>query len=350
MNSPATADGFYQGEIPADGTITAAITARLIQHAAANGVPLGGLLAKVGWPSPVTPNPDARVPFQVHWSVWQHVHQQGVPGDFGLTFGDSLDLDHLGVLGMLMIHSPTVEEAVMQQTRFQRLLLDTPFKATRLEPDTLVIEHPRLPIAMGLPHMIVAGLAYWMKLLRSLTQERVDALRVELPHAPLANLERYRTTFGICPQFDAQRVLLVLDRAWWKAPVRAPSSGLEAYLRARATSLLRELPTRGERLDGVREYVADELRHGRHPTLAGAAKRVSTSTRTLQRSLFAAAMSYDALVDETRRRLSIAYLSADRLSIGEVAVVLGYSEPATFYRAFKRWTGLPPGAYRASIT
>lgn len=54
--------------------------------------------------------------------------------------------------------------------------------------------------------------------------------------------------------------------------------------------------------------------------------------RTLQRSLQAADSSYDALVDETRRRLSLEYLGDERMSLGEVAVVLGYSEPATFYR------------------
>lgn len=345
----ATDDDFHFGEIPADGTVAAAITARLIQHAVSSGVPLSGLLAPVGWPTPVAPSPDARVPFSVHWSVWQHVHEQGVPGDFGLTFGDSFELDHLGVLGMLMTHSATVEEAMAQQTRFQRLLLDTPFEVTRLEPHKLVIEHPPLPVATRLPHMIVAGLAYWMKLLRMLTGTRVDALSVELPHAPLAGPERYRVTFGILPRFDAQRILLELDRSWWSAPVRARPSGLEAYLRARATSLLAQLPRRGEDLDLVREYITEQLRHGRHPTLAGAAKRMGTSTRTLQRTLRAAEMSYDALLDETRQRLSMEYLGDDRLTIGEVAVVLGYSEPATFYRAFKRWTGVPPGAYRASL-
>ncbi len=349
MTGPTTADSFYLGELPTDGTVAAAVTARLIQHAVASGVTLQELLSRVGWPSSAAPDPDARVPFRVHFSVWQHVHEHGVPRDFGLTFGDSFELDHLGVLGLLMTHSATVEDAFMQQIRFQRLLLDTPFKPTTLTPRKLVVEHPLLPIAVGLPHMIVAGLVYWLKLLRSLTLEPVRALRVELPHAPLADAERYHAVFGVRPRFEAPRVLLELDRAWWSAPVRAQPSGLEAYLRASAASLLRKLPTRGERLDVVREYMSDELRHGRHPTLAGAAKRASTSIRTLQRSLRGAEISYNALLDETRRQLSIEYLGDARLSIGEVAIVLGYSDPATFYRAFRRWTGVPPGAYRASV-
>lgn len=350
MGGPATDDSDDLGRIPADGTVAAAVTARLLKHAAERGVPLQGLLDRVGWPSAAPPGPDARVPFPAHWSVWDLVHEHAVPGDFGLSFGDSFELDQLGVLGMLMTHSATVEEALAQQTRFQRLLLDVPFKVTRIEPGKLVIEHPRLPIATRLPHMIVAGLAFWMKLLRALLRKDVTALHVELPHAPLTSLERYRATFGVCPRFDAPRILVELERSWWSAPVRAAPLGVEAYLRTRASALLRQLPRRGERLDAIREYIADELRHARRPTLTGAAERMRISTRTLQRSLQTAAVSYDALLDETRRQLSIEYLGDNRLTIGEVAVVVGYSEPATFYRAFKRWTGLPPGAYRAQLS
>jgi AraC-like DNA-binding protein len=348
MGDPATDDGDDLGDLPRDGTVAAAVTARLIQHAAERGVPMRDLLDRVGWPSPTPPGPDARVPFQAHWSVWGCVHEHGVPGDFGLSFGDSFELDQLGVLGMLMTHSATVEEAMEQQIRFQRLLIDVPFKVTRIEPEKLVIEHPLLPIATRLPHMIVAGLAYWMRLFRALLQADVSALCVELPHPPLASPALYRATFGTLPRFDAPRILVELDRSFWRTPVRAAPLGVEAYLRTRAAALLCQLPRRGDRLDAVREYIAEELRHARRPTLTGAARRMGASTRTLQRALRAAEMSYDTLLDETRRRLSIEYLGDDRLSIGEVAVVVGYSEPATFYRAFKRWTGVPPGAYRRS--
>ncbi|MCA9686669.1 MAG: AraC family transcriptional regulator ligand-binding domain-containing protein, partial [Myxococcales bacterium] len=300
-----------EDDIPAENTVAAAVTARLIEHATRHGVPLPDLFEQAAWPS-FTSHPDFRVPFATHWAVWEAVHEHGVPGDFGLRFGDSFELDQLGVLGMLMTHSATVEEALAQQTRFQRLLLDTPFKVTRLEPGKLVIEHPRLPVAMRLPHMIVAGLAYWMKLLRALLCEEVGALNVELPHPPLTNVDDYRAVFGTSPRFDAPRILLEIDRDLWSAPVRAASLGIEAYLRERATRILQSLATGGDALEGIREYMADELRHGRHPTLAAAAKRLGTSTRTLQRSLQSAQQSYDTLLDQTRKQLSLEYRGDDR--------------------------------------
>jgi AraC-like DNA-binding protein len=196
--------------------------------------------------------------------------------------------------------------------------------------------------------MVVAGLAFWVKLLRLLLGEHVTARRVELPHAPLTSHARYHATFGVVPRFDAPRILLEFDRTWWTAPLRATRLGVESYLREHATTLLRGLATRDDDpLDGIREYMADELRHGRTPSLATIAKRMGSSSRSLQRSLQAAGHTHAELLDDTRRRLALEYLGDARLTLGEVAVVVGYSEPATFYRAFKRWTGVTPGAWRA---
>jgi AraC-like DNA-binding protein len=68
--------------------------------------------------------------------------------------------------------------------------------------------------------------------------------------------------------------------------------------------------------------------------------------RSLQRRLAEAKISFQQLVDDTRREAADTYLNNQTLSIGEVAYLLGYSEPAAFHRAFKRWQGITPQAFR----
>lgn len=70
------------------------------------------------------------------------------------------------------------------------------------------------------------------------------------------------------------------------------------------------------------------------------------SPRTLQRLLADHGTTFQAVLDETRRRLAEELIAAPHVSLAEVAFVLGYSEQSAFQRAFKRWTGYSPGAWR----
>jgi AraC-like DNA-binding protein len=71
------------------------------------------------------------------------------------------------------------------------------------------------------------------------------------------------------------------------------------------------------------------------------------TVRTLQRRLRAEKTGYKQILDDVRRELAVDYVSEPDLSIKEITYMLGFSEPSNFTRAFKRWTGTSPNAYRA---
>jgi AraC-like DNA-binding protein len=76
------------------------------------------------------------------------------------------------------------------------------------------------------------------------------------------------------------------------------------------------------------------------------ARTLATSARSLQRRLAAAGISYQQLLNLARKEAAEHYLTDSPLSIGEVAYLLGYSEPAAFTRAFRRWNKVTPQAFR----
>jgi len=76
------------------------------------------------------------------------------------------------------------------------------------------------------------------------------------------------------------------------------------------------------------------------------ARRLVTTPRTLQRRLARTGTSFDALRADARKRAAELYLSDATLSVTEVAYLLGYSEPTGFHRAFRRWHGTTPEAFR----
>lgn len=78
------------------------------------------------------------------------------------------------------------------------------------------------------------------------------------------------------------------------------------------------------------------------------AKSLHLSVRTMQRRLHEEGTSYKQLLDDTRREIALQYIRDRTVSINEMTYLLGYSEPANFSRAFKRWTGQSPRAMRAA--
>ena len=98
----------------------------------------------------------------------------------------------------------------------------------------------------------------------------------------------------------------------------------------------------------VREAIKVELPHG-YPTIIRTADRLGVSQRTLQRRLQDAGSSYKQVVDQTRMEIARRLLSGTGRRIKDVAMALGYVEPRSFTRAFERWTGTTPRAYRCGL-
>ena len=76
------------------------------------------------------------------------------------------------------------------------------------------------------------------------------------------------------------------------------------------------------------------------------ARELGMSRQTLYRRLKAEGTTFEELLDAKRRQLAVRYLGLDRLSVKAASYRLGFSDPAAFSRAFKRWTGISPSLFR----
>ncbi len=121
--------------------------------------------------------------------------------------------------------------------------------------------------------------------------------------------------------------------------------GLCVILDRYAEELLAKLPQTNSIVDRVRQELSVGLRGGQ-VRLEAIAHTLEVEPRTLQRKLREAGISYQELLDEMRRELSIHYLKEEHISVYEVAFLLGFAETSAFHRAFKRWTGKTPSEFR----
>lgn len=76
------------------------------------------------------------------------------------------------------------------------------------------------------------------------------------------------------------------------------------------------------------------------------AAKMGVGAKTLFRNLKAEGVTFEQVLDDLRRRLALDYLAGQKVSVNETAYLVGFSDAATFSRAFKRWTGASPSAIR----
>ncbi|UNO41266.1 AraC family transcriptional regulator [Streptomyces sp. MST-110588] len=199
------------------------------------------------------------------------------------------------------------------------------------------------------PFLSECVLVVWHRLSSWLIGRRLPLRWAGFVYPAPVYAREYDVLFGCPVRFRAPSTGAGWDARWLSAPVVQDEAALRDMLR-RAPADLISRPAYGTTVaEHVRHTLVRALRAGgpaRLPELTEVAARLSVSPATLRRRLQEEETSYQQLKDAVRRDAAITSLVAGREPITELAVRLGYSEDTAFHRAFRRWTGTTPGAYR----
>lgn len=114
---------------------------------------------------------------------------------------------------------------------------------------------------------------------------------------------------------------------------------------AHAEALLKELKE-SETVRGKVESLLIPVLHKGELSMENVARQLGLSRPTLYRQLKAEGISFETLVDELRHKMALHYLGGGKATVSETAYLVGFADPASFSRAFKRWTGGRPSAAR----
>lgn len=330
-------------------TVSGATVAALSSYLSARGFDLGPALARLGLERTQLASPEFRVPASANDALWAEAERLTGETDFGLRFAKRLDLDAFHLVGHLAASSPTLGVALERVVRFSRLLHD----AGRTEVER---HHGRVllfPGCRGLPRPPPRQIAEFntasaVVLIRFITARLAWAPReVSFHHDAPRDVEPHRALFGRAPRFGAAEDVIVLEEADLALPVRVSApSRIGQYLESYAATLLAQLP---ESADEVREQVlraiVSSLPSG-GTTLESVAGQLSMTPRTLQRRLTDDGTTFSEIVEDARLTTAEHHLADERLTLAEISFLLGFNEPSTFHKAFRRWTGLSPGAWR----
>ena len=204
-----------------------------------------------------------------------------------------------------------------------------------LEWDDPTVRPPRLLMGMEL--------AFLVQLARIATREDVQALQVTCP-VPLEPSEGFRAFFGVAP-IVAPKASLTIRVADAHRPFLTASDRLWQSFEPELRRRLSDLEGQHSIATRTRTILLESLPAGLG-TLHATARRLGMSGRTLQRRLADEGVSFRTIIQATREKLARHYLTSTQLSYGEVAFLLGFDEPSSFFRAFRDWTGNTPESVR----
>ena len=265
---------------------------------------------------------------------------------FALHAGRLTRPQHLGALGQLLLHAPTVGQALQDAVAHTALL--HPQAVLSLNRRNRSVELAYRPAA-GRDDAAERESEFVLALLCNVIRAVVGAHWTPKEIWLRAGRDKPRAALGRlfeAPVLHNRPVdALVFDAAWLdEVNTRADPSIraiVEDYL---ATRRQRAGPSNDLRAT-VKELIASLLPEG-PPKIATVARAVGMTTRTLQRRLDRQGAKYSDLVQQARADLAERYLSDDGLGVSDVAALLGYADVSSFSRAFTRAHGIPPARYR----
>lgn len=335
--------------------VSARVGALIVQSAASRGVDVRRLMIESGFNPDWLNDPEARMGLVVEERLWERAAELSGDPLFGLHAAQAIRPGAFDVLDYVVRTAPDLLTALHRLARYNRLVHDLAAFEINPQGETVRIEHRfdgggarpcRQAAEFTLASLVVVG--------SQMAGQPVHALAVEFTHpAPdngLHTHESYRTVFGVTPRFDAPASFIVLPVAVLERPVPAADPTLSRIVTTHAEHLLQaHAPVHKSIAEQVRCMLAEHLSNG-PVSLTQAAQRLHMSERSLQRRLDDEGTRFADLADEVRRELALRYISDPRLSLGEVAFLLGFAEPSPFHRAFRRWTGMTPAMARRRCT
>jgi AraC-like DNA-binding protein len=297
------------------------------------------LLASAGIPTADANDPDARVPAECLGRIIAAAQQQRLTPNMAMELARVTPLGAFPLLDYLVMTSDTVGAGIQHLARYYRLIGNPVVIEVKEGPDEIRVE------MLSGATFSVEFLATLMVLhLRSETDGRFAPDSVNVSHKP-DDAAAWESILGCPVHHTAPWNGLSVPRTSWSLPLRRRDPVLRQILEARADDVLSRLPARTGLAREVQRALASRVA-GSDMRIEALARQLAMSPRTLQRRLAAEQVSYQELVDEARKEAAARYLGESTLAICEVAYLVGYSEPAPFHRAFKRWYGMTPERFR----
>jgi AraC-like DNA-binding protein len=333
-------------------TAAAEFARALIDLAATKGADPAALARGAGIEARDLEGRDRRIPFERYKALMREAKAATGDPALALHFGEAFDITQLSIVGLMGQASSSAADAFAQVGRFTRLAVDVALEdgaegqrllLKRVGGRLWLVDMRKDPNTF--PELTESAFA------RMATGARrfgggAFLKEAHFTHAEPSYRSEYDRIFGIPLVFSSRwNAFLLTGDEWMRQPTPSASPYMLEVLKERAEGLLEDMDAAATMRGRVERLLISSL-HAGGGTMAVTAAKLGISRATLARRLKAEETTFERVLDDLRRRLAVDYLMQRRMPVGETAALLGFSEPAAFSRAFRRWTGRTPRGYR----
>lgn len=309
------------------------------------GVPPALVLSRAGLPPSLFDTERILVSTEELFALYRGIAEASRDAAIGLKLGAEDRVERYDPITLAALSAKSLRDALARLARYKQLTCPEAVEVTERGDEARVLfrwllaEETEPPVLIDICFAAVARIAH-----RG-TDALVGPTRLELRGAPRG--DRLHESHFQCPvRFGARRNSIVFRRSELDRPFVTHNPDL---LAAVAPQLEAEL-AQSVGSKAIPEQVKGILKRliaGRRPGIEDVARELRLSTRTLQRRLTEAGVSFQDLMQEARRELARHYLLHSSLELNQTAYLLGYEDAHSFFRAFHAWEGTSPGAWRA---
>ena len=334
-------------------TVAASIVRDMLQYLSHRGVNVDAING-VDVASLRSSASDTRVRGSQVERLWQFAIEQTGDQLIGLHMAEAYNPGALDMLGYIVLSCSTIGHALDRASRYATLLNDGMRIDFVREPRSAYLECTFVSskdnyLLRNGTQAVDTTWAGFARELRRLAAKPVVPTHVWFRHAAphLKDKAEYDRSFGALVNFGASADRLYVNTDDLEMPLLSANPALLRSFEQHADTVIASLDAKDTKSRQVAQLLTTRLK-GAVPPLNEIARELAMSERNLQRALRNDGTTFNKLLDDVRRDLAINHLADPSTSAGQVGFLLGFSEPSAFHRAFRRWTGKAPSAYRVS--
>jgi AraC-like DNA-binding protein len=332
-----------------NATIKSGFLRRFLEFAESRGASRRDLMNRAGIGSEELEKRDDRIALSKYVAAMRAAKDLCGDPALALHFGEEVDMVEFSLIGMMGGTPSSLDEAFAQLNRHALLDVDFDlpgdrFRADDIDGDLWFID--QRPAPNDFPEFTESFFARVVSTMRRSLKGVELVQAVEVAHAEPPYRAEYDRIFQVPVRFGSARNALriaaaIRDSLRNRARPTYAAEVLRTYADAEVEKLHRNKTVRGR----LETLLTATLRSG-DISMQAVASQLGVSRQTLFRKLKSEGTTFEKVLDELRYKLAVQYLEDAKLPVNEVAYLVGFSDPAAFSRAFKRWTGSRPGEAR----